>query len=174
LPPRIFGCVCFVHQLVPGVDKLSPRAVKCIFFGYFRTQKGYRCYSPSLHRFFTCADVTFFESTPYYSESYSPIDLDESFPLPCPIPLPSPESSTESSSPPSPSGRLSRPNLQVYTCRNPYIENLRPDCFAWLLCLLTTLTGHERGRGLTFPPKPNDLTPTDEMTSDAEARFLPC
>ena len=41
LPPRIFGCVAFVHVLDPGLDKLSPRARKCVFLGYSRTQKGY-------------------------------------------------------------------------------------------------------------------------------------
>ncbi|RVW84366.1 Retrovirus-related Pol polyprotein from transposon RE2 [Vitis vinifera] len=30
LPPRVFGCTCFVHILTPGQDKLSTRATKCI------------------------------------------------------------------------------------------------------------------------------------------------
>ena len=34
LPPRVFGCTCFVHILTPGQDKLSARATKCIFLGY--------------------------------------------------------------------------------------------------------------------------------------------
>ena len=48
LQPRIFGCVAFVHQLSPGADKFAARAHKCIFLGYPRLQKGYRCYSPTL------------------------------------------------------------------------------------------------------------------------------
>ena len=32
--PRIFGCTCFVHDLSPGRDKMSPRAIKCVFLGY--------------------------------------------------------------------------------------------------------------------------------------------
>uniref|UniRef100_A0A5B6ZV70 Integrase catalytic domain-containing protein n=1 Tax=Davidia involucrata TaxID=16924 RepID=A0A5B6ZV70_DAVIN len=67
LPPKVFGCVSFVHNLTPGRDKLDPRAHKCIFLGYSRTQKGYRCYSPTLHKHFVSADVTFFEDVPYYS-----------------------------------------------------------------------------------------------------------
>ena len=36
LPPRVFGCTCFVHILTLGQDKLSVKAVKCIFLGYSR------------------------------------------------------------------------------------------------------------------------------------------
>ena len=34
LPPRVFGCTCFVHILIPGQDKLSAKTAKCIFLGY--------------------------------------------------------------------------------------------------------------------------------------------
>ncbi|RDX85859.1 putative helicase CHR10, partial [Mucuna pruriens] len=34
VPPRVFGCVCFVHDVSPGRDKLSARAIKCVFLGY--------------------------------------------------------------------------------------------------------------------------------------------
>uniref|UniRef100_A0A2N9J8P7 Integrase catalytic domain-containing protein n=1 Tax=Fagus sylvatica TaxID=28930 RepID=A0A2N9J8P7_FAGSY len=67
VPPRVFGCVSFVHNHSPNRDKLDPRAHKCIFLGYSRTQKGYRCYSPSFRKHFVSADVTFFEDIPYYS-----------------------------------------------------------------------------------------------------------
>ena len=30
---RVFGCVCFVHILTPGQDKLSAKATKCVFLG---------------------------------------------------------------------------------------------------------------------------------------------
>ncbi|RVW92274.1 Retrovirus-related Pol polyprotein from transposon RE2 [Vitis vinifera] len=52
LPPRVFGCTCFVHILTPGQDKLSAKAMKCLFLGYSRLQKGYRCYSLETHRYF--------------------------------------------------------------------------------------------------------------------------
>uniref|UniRef100_A0A2N9GF06 Integrase catalytic domain-containing protein n=1 Tax=Fagus sylvatica TaxID=28930 RepID=A0A2N9GF06_FAGSY len=67
VPPRVFGCVSFVHNHSLNRDKLDPRAHKCIFLGYSRTHKGYRCYSPSLRKHFVSADVTFFEDIPYYS-----------------------------------------------------------------------------------------------------------
>ena len=34
LPPCVFGCTCFVHIFTPGQDKLSAKAMKCIFLGY--------------------------------------------------------------------------------------------------------------------------------------------
>ena len=81
LPPRVFGCTCFVHILTPGQDKLSAKATKCIFLGYTRLQKGYRCYSPQTHRYFISADVTFFEDSPFFSSSES-LPVTEVLPLP--------------------------------------------------------------------------------------------
>jgi len=114
LPPRIFGSVCFVHQMSPTLDKLSPRSIKCVFLGYCRSQKGYRCYDPVSHKFFHSADVTFFESTPYFTQSYPYSDLEQSVTLPLPLPLPSP-----SQHPATAVDRLSHPDLQVYTRRAP-------------------------------------------------------
>ncbi|RVW16796.1 Retrovirus-related Pol polyprotein from transposon RE2 [Vitis vinifera] len=39
LSPRVFDCTCFVHILTPGQDKLSAKAMKCLFLGYSRLQK---------------------------------------------------------------------------------------------------------------------------------------
>ena len=58
--PRIFGCTCFVHNLSPGLDKLAAQAIKCVFLGYSRLQKGCRCYSPVHNHYYVFADVTFF------------------------------------------------------------------------------------------------------------------
>ncbi|CAH9120171.1 unnamed protein product [Cuscuta epithymum] len=66
LPPHVFGCVCFVHDTTPGLAKMAARSIKCIFLGYSRLQKGYRCYSPLLKKHFISADVTFIESSFYY------------------------------------------------------------------------------------------------------------
>jgi hypothetical protein len=69
VPPKVFGCVCFVHDYRNNVGKLDPRAVKCVFVGYSPTQKGYRCWCPSERRFFVSMDVTFREHEPYYSST---------------------------------------------------------------------------------------------------------
>ncbi|RVW24203.1 hypothetical protein CK203_087023 [Vitis vinifera] len=63
------------------MDKLSARATKCIFLGYSRLQKGYRCYSSETHRYFLSADVTFFEDSPFFSTSES-LPVSEVLPLP--------------------------------------------------------------------------------------------
>ena len=68
IPPKVFGCTCFVRDHRPSVGKLDPRAVKCIFVGYSSSQKGYKCWSPTEHRLFISMDVTFRESEPYYGE----------------------------------------------------------------------------------------------------------
>ena len=39
LPPRVFGCVCFVHILTPGQDKLPAKATKCLL-GLFSPLEG--------------------------------------------------------------------------------------------------------------------------------------
>ena len=39
--------------------------MKCIFLGYSRVQKGYRCYCPSLHRYLVFADITFLENASF-------------------------------------------------------------------------------------------------------------
>ncbi|RVW74980.1 Retrovirus-related Pol polyprotein from transposon RE1 [Vitis vinifera] len=76
LPPRVFGCTCFVHILTPRQDKLSAKAMKCLFLGYSRLQKGYRCYSLETHQYFISADVTFLRThhsfPPLLSLSSSP------------------------------------------------------------------------------------------------------
>ena len=37
LPPKVLGCVVYVHQTSPKQHKLEPRALKCIFIGYSPT-----------------------------------------------------------------------------------------------------------------------------------------
>jgi hypothetical protein len=66
VPPKVFGCVCFVHDYRNFVGKLDPRAIKCVFMGYSPSQKGYRCWRPSEHHFFVSMDVTFREYESYY------------------------------------------------------------------------------------------------------------
>ncbi|KAK4253219.1 hypothetical protein QN277_010549 [Acacia crassicarpa] len=77
--PKIFGCVCFVRDVRPSFSKLDPKSLKCVFLGYSRVQKGYRCHSPNLRRYLISIDMTFHKSSSFFqsstlSESSSVID----------------------------------------------------------------------------------------------------
>ena len=63
IEPQVFGCTCFVRDAHPHVSKLNHKSFKCIFLGYSRVLKRYRCYCPSLHRYLLLTDVTFLENT---------------------------------------------------------------------------------------------------------------
>ena len=65
IDPKVFGCTCFVRDVCPQVSKLDPKSLKCIFVGYSRVQKGYKCYCPTLRRYFVSTDVAFSETTPF-------------------------------------------------------------------------------------------------------------
>ena len=107
LPPHVFGCVCFFHILTPRQDKLLAKATKCIFLGYSRLQRGYRCYSTNTNRYFIFADVTFFEGSSFFSSKEYP-RLSDVLHVPLvlpPLDFPSP-----------PTDSMTRP-LQVYTRR---------------------------------------------------------
>jgi hypothetical protein len=77
VPPKVFGCVCFVKDYRPSMGKLDSRALKCVFVGYSGKQKGYKCWCPSERRMFVSMDVVFRENEPYYGE---PVDLTGVFP----------------------------------------------------------------------------------------------
>jgi hypothetical protein len=75
VPPKVFGCTCFVRDHRPYIGKLDPRVVKCIFVGYSCGQKGYKCWNPSERRMFVSLDVTFQEAIPFYGEGSDISDL---------------------------------------------------------------------------------------------------
>ncbi|KAJ9697298.1 hypothetical protein PVL29_009198 [Vitis rotundifolia] len=67
IEPRIFGCTCYVRDTRPFVTKLDPKALKCVFLGYSRLQKGYRCFSTDLNKYLVSTDVVFSEDTSFFS-----------------------------------------------------------------------------------------------------------
>ena len=83
VPPKVFGCTCFVRDHKPSVGKLDPRAIKCIFVGYSCGQKGYKCWSPFEHRVFVSMDVSF--RNPFHSMEKKQICLLSSLILTLPI-----------------------------------------------------------------------------------------
>ena len=62
---KVFKCTCFVRDVRPQVSKLDLKCLNCIFVGYSRVQKGYRCYCPTLRRYFVSTDVALFEAIPF-------------------------------------------------------------------------------------------------------------
>ena len=114
LPPRVFSCICFVHILTLGQDKLSAKITKCVFLDYSRLQRGYLCYFPDTHRYFISTDVTFFENSSMFPINYPPNSDVISLPL---IYLVPDTSLVPPITPPRP--------LQVYT-RRPCIDTEPP------------------------------------------------
>ncbi|CAI7796401.1 unnamed protein product [Closterium sp. NIES-54] len=49
-----------------SVDKLSPRAIPCVFLGFVPEAPGWQFYHPTSRRVFPSQDVTFDESVPFY------------------------------------------------------------------------------------------------------------
>ena len=65
IDPKVFECTCLIRDVRPQVSKLDPKSLKCIFVGYSRVKKGYRCYCPTLRHYFVSTGVAFFETTPF-------------------------------------------------------------------------------------------------------------
>ncbi|CAI7783884.1 unnamed protein product [Closterium sp. NIES-54] len=61
---RVWGSRAFVRDL--SADKLSPRAVPCVFLGFPSNAPGWQFYHPTSRRVLSSQDVTFDESVPYY------------------------------------------------------------------------------------------------------------
>ena len=100
IDPKVFGCTYFARDVCPQVSKLDPKSLKCIFVGYSCLEKGYRCYCPTLRRYFVSTDVTLFETTQFSLSSlvtskrddddflvYTIASLAPSAPTPAPVPV---------------------------------------------------------------------------------------
>ncbi|CAI7851919.1 unnamed protein product [Closterium sp. NIES-54] len=61
---RVWGCLVLVRNT--SADKISHRAVFCVFLGFLEDSSDYTFYHPPLHRFFDSRDIRFDESVPYY------------------------------------------------------------------------------------------------------------
>ncbi|CAI7871639.1 unnamed protein product [Closterium sp. NIES-53] len=61
---RVWGSCAFVRD--PSADKLSPRAIPCVFLGFVPNVPGWQFYHPTTRRVFPSQDVTFDESVPFY------------------------------------------------------------------------------------------------------------
>ena len=69
LPVRVFGCIAYVHNSTHKQNKLSAKAIKCVFIGYSTTQKGYKLYHPITRRYIVQKDVVFDEDNFFYKQT---------------------------------------------------------------------------------------------------------
>ncbi|CAI7892639.1 unnamed protein product [Closterium sp. NIES-54] len=67
---HVWGCLALVRDT--SADKISPRAVSCVFLGFPEDSSDYTFYHPPLHQFFDSRDIRFDESVPYYPPPPSP------------------------------------------------------------------------------------------------------
>ncbi|CAI7907478.1 unnamed protein product [Closterium sp. NIES-53] len=61
---RVWGSRAFVRDT--AVDKLSARAILCVFLGFSPDAPGWQFYHPTSRRVFPSQDVTFDEPVPFY------------------------------------------------------------------------------------------------------------
>ncbi|CAI7884693.1 unnamed protein product [Closterium sp. NIES-53] len=61
---RVWESRAFVRDT--SADKLSPRAIPCVFLGFVPDAPGWQFYHPTSRRIFLYQDVTFVESVPFY------------------------------------------------------------------------------------------------------------
>ncbi|CAI7882030.1 unnamed protein product [Closterium sp. NIES-53] len=99
---RIWCCLALVYDT--SADKLSARAIPCVFLGFLVDSPDYAFYHPPLHQFLDSRDVWFDESVSYYAR-YPCRGLLVPPPLlflaPSPPPAPAPLSSSQSPQQPS-------------------------------------------------------------------------
>ncbi|CAI7856451.1 unnamed protein product [Closterium sp. NIES-53] len=61
---RVWGSRAFVRDT--SADKLSARAIPCVFLGFVPDAPGWQFYHPTSRRVLPSQDVTFDESVPFY------------------------------------------------------------------------------------------------------------
>ncbi|CAI7866978.1 unnamed protein product, partial [Closterium sp. NIES-54] len=61
---RVWGSRAFVRDT--SADKISPRAIHCVFLGFVPDAPGWQFYHPTSRRVFPSQDVTFDELVPFY------------------------------------------------------------------------------------------------------------
>ncbi|CAI7762822.1 unnamed protein product [Closterium sp. NIES-53] len=121
---RVWGCLTLVRDT--SADKLSARAVPCVFLGFPVASADWSFYQPPLHQFLDSRDVRFDESVSYYarypcrglSVPPPPLFLAPSLPpapappVPPPPPGPAPSSASHATPLPSVARQVASPSPQ--------------------------------------------------------------
>ncbi|CAL1404706.1 unnamed protein product [Linum trigynum] len=97
---RVFGCLCYpwLRPLTP--NKLAPRSVPCVFLGYSKLHKGYRCLHIPTGRIYVSRHVLFDEARFPFAELTSPSPSLPTRSTYQPILLPPPPTALPGPSPP--------------------------------------------------------------------------
>lgn len=67
---RVFGCLCYGHNVLHKIHKFDKRAKPGIFIGYPHAQKAYKVFDLETKTIYTSRDVTFHETTfPYHTNT---------------------------------------------------------------------------------------------------------
>ncbi|CAL1404046.1 unnamed protein product [Linum trigynum] len=121
---RVFGCLCYPWLRPLTSNKLDPRSLPCVFLGYSKFHKGYRCLHIPTGRIYINRHVLFDESRFPFAELISPHSPTVSLPSPSPIILPSLPTIPPSATIPRPTNSPStQPTSPVY---QPNTEPISP------------------------------------------------
>ncbi|CAI7863581.1 unnamed protein product [Closterium sp. NIES-53] len=85
---RVWGSLAFVRDT--SADKLSARAIPCVFLGFVLEVPGWQFYHPTSRRVLPSQDVTFYESVSFYHlfpYRSAPLPPPPLFLAPCPPPV---------------------------------------------------------------------------------------
>lgn len=82
---RVFGCLCYIADVISVPNKFNPRGLKCLFLGYPFGKKGYRVMHLDTKKCYTSRDVSFVENVfPFHTHTET---SDSLFPNQYPITL---------------------------------------------------------------------------------------
>ncbi|KAJ4749591.1 polyprotein [Rhynchospora pubera] len=74
---RVLGCLCYPYTKPYNSNKLETRSLPCVFLGYAKSQKGYRCLHLPTNKIYVSRHVQFDETTfPFKQTLHSPSSLD--------------------------------------------------------------------------------------------------
>lgn len=59
---KYFGCFVMASNISNDCDKLNPRCLPCVFFGYPQTQRGYKLLDLTTKKLFVSRNVKFYET----------------------------------------------------------------------------------------------------------------